>query len=147
PPVNREDRPAREPVSQAGPRPLDIVIQAEVDALVTRRNAAFPRPGNPRTAAEVKQELVGLALSGGGIRSAMFNLGLLQALYTNGLLRYVDYLSTVSGGSYVGAYFSSLMLQLREIYLPTPEETGDTAAYPILTPFQVLRDEVKMKDR
>ncbi|MEM7246691.1 MAG: patatin-like phospholipase family protein [Acidobacteriota bacterium] len=46
--------------------------------------------------------LVGLALSGGGIRSASFNLGLLQALHARGILRHVDYLSTVSGGGFVG---------------------------------------------
>jgi hypothetical protein len=46
--------------------------------------------------------LVGLALSGGGIRSATFALGVLQALAGRDLLRYVDYLSTVSGGGYIG---------------------------------------------
>ncbi|MDP2308907.1 MAG: hypothetical protein Q8P18_22990 [Pseudomonadota bacterium] len=52
--------------------------------------------------------LVGLALSGGGIRSAMFNLGILQGLHRSGLLRHVDYLSTVSGGGYIGAAWSAL---------------------------------------
>src|SRR5208337_5676593 len=42
--------------------------------------------------------LIGLAFSGGGIRSATFNLGILQALAENGLLHKFDYLSTVSGG-------------------------------------------------
>ncbi len=53
--------------------------------------------------------LVGLALSGGGIRSATFNLGLLQALAKRGILRYCDYLSTVSGGGYIGSCLSSLL--------------------------------------
>ena len=48
--------------------------------------------------------LSGLALSGGGIRSATFNLGVLQALNRAGLLDRFDYLSTVSGGGYVGGY-------------------------------------------
>jgi hypothetical protein len=48
--------------------------------------------------------LVGLAFSGGGIRSATFNLGVLQQLQELDLLRYVDYLSTVSGGGYIGAW-------------------------------------------
>jgi hypothetical protein len=47
--------------------------------------------------------LVGLALSGGGIRSAAFNMGVLQTLARTGLLTRVDYLSTVSGGGYIGA--------------------------------------------
>ncbi len=50
----------------------------------------------------------GLALSGGGIRSAAFNLGLLQAFRDHELLPQFDYLSTVSGGSYVGAYLPHL---------------------------------------
>jgi Patatin-like phospholipase len=47
--------------------------------------------------------LLGLALSGGGIRSACFGLGVLQALDAGGVLERVDYLSTVSGGGYVGS--------------------------------------------
>jgi hypothetical protein len=45
---------------------------------------------------------VGLALSGGGIRSAMFGFGFVQALADRGFLRLVDYLSTISGGGYIG---------------------------------------------
>jgi hypothetical protein len=45
----------------------------------------------------------GIGLSGGGIRSATFCLGVLQRLAGAGVLSQVDYLSTVSGGSYIGA--------------------------------------------
>ena len=48
------------------------------------------------------QGLIGLSLSGGGIRSATFGLGVIQALADRNLLRYCDYLSTVSGGGYIG---------------------------------------------
>jgi hypothetical protein len=51
---------------------------------------------------------IGLALSGGGVRSATFCLGLLRALAKNGVLRRFDYLSTVSGGGYTGAAFGRL---------------------------------------
>jgi NTE family protein len=47
--------------------------------------------------------LLGLALSGGGYRAAGFHLGTLQALDELGLLDQVGVLSTVSGGSIVGA--------------------------------------------
>lgn len=57
-------------------------------------------------------QTMGLALSGGGIRSATFNLGLLQALERYGLLRCVDYLSTVSGGGYIGSCFTWFMSKL-----------------------------------
>lgn len=56
-----------------------------------------------------KHELVGLALSGGGIRSATFNLGFLQALNRLGFMKHVDYLSTVSGGGYIGSCLTSLL--------------------------------------
>src|SRR5208282_5231889 len=51
--------------------------------------------------------LVGLAFSGGGIRSATFNLGVLQALADLKLLYRVDYLSTVSGGGYIGSWLAA----------------------------------------
>jgi hypothetical protein len=52
--------------------------------------------------------LLGVTFSGGGIRSATFNLGVLQALAGYGLLRHVDYLSTVSGGGYIGSWLTAL---------------------------------------
>lgn len=55
---------------------------------------------------------VGLALSGGGVRSATFGLGLLRGLAAQGLLARVDYLSTISGGGYVGAMLGRLVSAL-----------------------------------
>lgn len=52
---------------------------------------------------EPDQPVVGLAISGGGIRSAAFGLGILQALVKEDLLEKFDYLSTVSGGGYIGS--------------------------------------------
>lgn len=51
--------------------------------------------------------LIGLALSGGGIRSATFNLGVLQGLAANKVFDKFDYLSTVSGGGYIGSWLSA----------------------------------------
>lgn len=56
---------------------------------------------------EKKPRSVGLALSGGGIRSATFNLGVLQALASKGKLASFDYLSTVSGGGYIGSWLTA----------------------------------------
>jgi hypothetical protein len=53
--------------------------------------------------AKEAENLVGLSFSGGGIRSATFNLGVLQGLAANKLLRKIDYLSSVSGGSYINS--------------------------------------------
>ena len=49
---------------------------------------------------------VGICCSGGGIRSAAFNLGALQSLQDTGRLQEAKYLSAVSGGSYIAAAFS-----------------------------------------
>jgi hypothetical protein len=51
--------------------------------------------------------LSGLAFSGGGIRSAAFNLGVLQGLAELKLLFRFDYLSTVSGGGYIGSWLAA----------------------------------------
>ncbi|HKP14374.1 MAG TPA: patatin-like phospholipase family protein, partial [Blastocatellia bacterium] len=48
-----------------------------------------------------------LCISGGGIRSATFALGVLQGLARAGLLGKFHYLSTVSGGGYIGSWLSS----------------------------------------
>lgn len=58
-----------------------------------------------------REPLVGLALSGGGIRSASYCLGVLQALAYRRALPQVDYLSSVSGGGYIGASLSYLLHQ------------------------------------
>jgi len=52
---------------------------------------------------EAPGTLMGLAVSGGGIRSATFALGALQRLAGHDLLQRFDYLSTVSGGGYIGS--------------------------------------------
>jgi hypothetical protein len=51
---------------------------------------------------------VGIALSGGGIRSATFCLGWFQALARQKLIGKIDFLSTVSGGGYFGSFFGAL---------------------------------------
>jgi patatin-like phospholipase len=59
------------------------------------------------------QRIWGLALSGGGIRSATFCLGLLKALAQQKMLLRFDLLSTVSGGGYVGATLGRLLSRAR----------------------------------
>ncbi|WP_213086233.1 patatin-like phospholipase family protein [Roseateles sp. DAIF2] len=66
--------------------------------------------------------LWGLALSGGGIRSATFCFGLIKALAREGALLRFDLLSTVSGGGYIGAAVGKLFHQAR-----SPAEVVQTA--------------------
>ncbi len=58
-----------------------------------------------------QMDLVGLAFSGGGIRSATFNLGVLQGLAQYSKVRIFDYLSTVSGGGYIGSWLAAWILR------------------------------------
>jgi hypothetical protein len=51
----------------------------------------------------------GLAISGGGIRSATFALGVLVALSKRNLLPQFDYMSTVSGGGFVGSFLTAFL--------------------------------------
>jgi hypothetical protein len=79
---------------------FEPVRAAELAWIAQRRAAAgLPPPDD---------DLVGLAFSGGGIRSAVFNLGVLQALHAAGLMARVDYLSSVSGGGYIASAYSWL---------------------------------------
>jgi hypothetical protein len=67
-----------------------------------------PREKKARLAA-MDRHLAGLALSGGGIRSATFALGVLQGLAALRILSRFDYLSTVSGGGYIGGWLAAWM--------------------------------------
>lgn len=58
----------------------------------------------PKSNNSDEELFVGLAFSGGGIRSATFNLGVLQGMAKLGILTIFDYLSTVSGGGYIGSW-------------------------------------------
>ncbi len=66
----------------------------------------------------------GLAISGGGIRSAAFALGALQALHQDGVLDEIDYLSTVSGGGYIGTSLTA-GLNVGDGTFPFTTDDGD----------------------
>src|SRR5690625_2560909 len=57
---------------------------------------------------------VGLALSGGGLRAAFFHLGMLAHLADNGVLRHVEVISAVSGGSIIATLYYLHVKQLLE---------------------------------
>src|SRR6202045_5193155 len=62
--------------------------------------------------------MMGLCLSGGGIRGATFNLGVLQALAQLNLLRFFDYLSSVSGGGYIHQWLAAWIRRRSDGYGP-----------------------------
>jgi predicted acylesterase/phospholipase RssA len=63
---------------------------------------------------------VGLALSGGGFRASLFHLGVLARLAEADVLRFVETLSTVSGGSIVGAHY---YLEVQRLLESHPDRT------------------------
>ena len=68
---------------------------------------------------------LGVALSGGGFRASFFHLGVLAALAELDVLRHVEVLSCVSGGSIAGAQY---YLRLRRLLADTPDGQVDREA-------------------
>jgi hypothetical protein len=93
---------------------FDHIVRAEV-AIINRRRKGVSeiKPDDiivKDTGANAPVlDVLALALSGGGIRSASFSLGVLQALNEKGVIPKIDYLSTVSGGGYMGSALSATM--------------------------------------
>lgn len=83
-------------------------------------------------------ERVGICCSGGGIRSAAFNLGALQALQRKGRLHTADFLAAVSGGAYTAGAMS--ILQMPFVQPDPSSETRDVEpgdAFDTVRPFQL----------
>ena len=97
---------------------LDLAPDIDVDR--PDRYKTRPRP--------VPCTVNGLAFSGGGIRSAAVALGGLQAFHAHEALLSVDYLSTVSGGGYIGASLSAGMSRQGGGIFPFGEDVADNWA-------------------
>lgn len=67
---------------------------------------------NGNKAESPKNEKLGLALSGGGFRASFFHIGVLASLAQRGILKKISVISTVSGGSIIGAMY---YLRLKEL--------------------------------
>ncbi len=92
---------------------LQQILELEQEVIAQRKAAA----GSTETG------VVGLALSGGGIRSATFCFGVLQVLERKGFMKHVDFLSTVSGGGYTGSAYSAWRLR-QVLASKTPADIG-----------------------
>jgi hypothetical protein len=97
-------RPGQPPRTELPGQPspdLSADPDADPETRLTQLDALFTRSHRLRP--------LGIALSGRSIRSVRFNLGVLQGLAAKGLLHYVDYLSTVSGGGYIGSWLHGMI--------------------------------------
>lgn len=92
-----------------------------------------PASSNSNTA----RRKLGLSLAGGGFRASLFHLGVLHRMAELDLLRYVEVLSTVSGGSIIGALYTLLLKKYlkeagvkgslsRDGYIELVQELDDT---------------------
>jgi len=94
--------------------PSKWLLEQEMNARgVWPEQKATLSPDVYRTVSEEGNRLMGVCLSGGGIRSATFNLGILQGLAQLGLLPCIDYLSSVSGGGYIHEFLAAWILRER----------------------------------
>ena len=108
--LERKDQPG-------SPKSLADVLEEELEGETrSTTGAEFDEAEEQKRLTEVYRrihaleiERSALCLSGGGIRSASFGLGVLQALARARLLDKFDYLSTVSGGGYIGASMVAAM--------------------------------------
>ncbi len=137
-PGDREIAIGREMAAPCGwgiPSQLGGMNEPEASMLnAAEKTAIFGRRGHYEL--PQKDHAVALALSGGGIRSATFSLGVLVALARRGLLPQFDYLSTVSGGGYTGAFLTTFLnapepaanIGLRADELPFRRKEGEAAA-------------------
>ena len=91
--------------------PFDKVLADELDLISRQRVGGAAEVASDKSVYQRARamNLAALAFSGGGIRSAAFNLGFLQGLANKQSLHLFDYLSTVSGGGYIGGWFSALL--------------------------------------
>src|SRR5215831_19454873 len=97
------------------PLPLAQVLEEEYELLHGPLPATYSRTASPEerlTALyqlihELPEQRAALCISGGGIRSATFGLGVLQELASRHLLEQFHYLSTVSGGGYIGSWLTA----------------------------------------
>jgi hypothetical protein len=89
---------------------IQEINEKEHHCILARRKL---RVGEDQGNGEKVMDAIGLAFSGGGIRSATVCLGVTQVLAEKNILGEVDYLSTVSGGGYFGTFLSSYLGQRR----------------------------------
>jgi predicted acylesterase/phospholipase RssA len=89
------------------------VTEAEFEASPAGKALGLILKGDHEAVRSAFRGRVGLALSGGGFRAALFHIGVLACLAERDVLKHVEVLSCVSGGSIVGAHY---YLELRHLF-------------------------------
>ncbi len=138
-------------MTESGTPPL--LIEQVLDEEYAFLHAIPDAPASPEAVALTPAEIVrrharanhaALCLSGGGVRSGSFGLGVLQGLARAGVLGNFDYLSTVSGGGYIGGWLTAWRLHARERSEADPAEQLGRDIEP--DPITRLRSVIKFLD-
>lgn len=88
---------------QNGKASNDEIAAVDIDAVIKAERDLLKLPADDAG----QKDTMALCLSGGGIRSATFSLGVLQGLAKQGLLGRFHYLSSVSGGGYISTWLTA----------------------------------------
>ena len=108
------------------PISVEGALDAEYAYLHPEAAAIEPAPSGATLADVLRRHAraghTALCLSGGGVRSGSFGLGVLQGLARAGVLGKFDYLSTVSGGGYIGGWLTAWRVRAHARSEPDPAE-------------------------
>ena len=126
-----------------GPVKLHEVLRQEYQTL--RPGVDFSAENTSEVLDKLRRQekpLSALCISGGGIRSATFALGALQGLARHRILDQFDYLSTVSGGGYIGGWLTAWIKRAGGIENVIPQLRRQAEAVPSggVDPIQHLRE-------
>ena len=113
--------------------PSKWLLERELEAAGKWRPTVDPRTRSKPDAYVTARDraAIGVCLSGGGIRSATFNLGILQGLARDRRIGKIDYLSSVSGGGYIHQFLANWIHKagtcatVETLLDPIPNATGD----------------------
>lgn len=131
------------PMDESRPGSLPEVLAQEYEAL--RAGSSYASASLAELYQKVHQQpepFSALCISGGGIRSATFALGALQGLADYGILGAFDYMSTVSGGGYIGSWLTAWSQREGGLdhVLPKLRTDAPKPKPPAPDPIQHLRD-------
>ncbi|TRX31778.1 hypothetical protein FNW52_18370 [Flavobacterium sp. ZT3R18] len=90
------------------------IIEEDLNRCLMALNLRSDEKNGTVHSKQKKQSKVGLGLSGGGFRAALFHIGVLAALADKGKLKDIEVISCVSGGSIIGAFYYLKIKQLFE---------------------------------
>jgi predicted acylesterase/phospholipase RssA len=96
----------------------EISDDAQTECLVAL-NLQLDEKEDKNNAKQKQQNKLGIGLSGGGFRAALFHIGVLAALAEKNKLKDIEVISCVSGGSIIGAFY---YLKIKELFESKADE-------------------------